>query len=99
MSQRPKTSGQQKRVERVSIFTPEFREDLGFFVERDRKLALRVLDLVEDVMRDPFAGIGKPEPLKFWRSDAWSRRVNDEHRVVYLVESDRISFLQCRYHY
>lgn len=68
-------------------------------METDRKTALRVLDLVEAVLRDPFAGIGKPEPLKFTLSGAWSRRVTEEHRLVYLVRADRIDFLQARYHY
>lgn len=84
---------------RIAVFTTAFRDDLRFFVEKDRKLALRVLTLVDGVMRDPFTGIGKPEPLKGWRSDAWSRRVNDEHRLVYVVGSDRIAFLAYRYHY
>ena len=63
------------------------------------KIALRVLDLVEAVMRDPFSGIGKAEPLRFITSDAWSRRLTEEHRLVYLVSDDRIDFLQARYHY
>ena len=65
----------------------------------DRKLALRVLDLVEAVLREPFGGIGKPEPLKYLGSGVWSRRVTQEHRLVYLVSDDRVDFLQCRYHY
>lgn len=89
----------QVEIERISVFTPEFREELRYFIDKDRRLALRILDLVEAVMHDPLTGIGKPEPLKYWRPDVWSRRVNDEHRLVYLVEDDRVSFLQCRYHY
>lgn len=84
---------------RVAIFHPEFREDLRFWVETNRKIELRVLDLVEAVMRDPFSGIGKAEPLRFITSGAWSRRVTEEHRLVYLVSDDRIDFLQARYHY
>jgi toxin YoeB len=68
-------------------------------VETNRKIELRVLDLVEAVMRDPFSGIGKAEPLRFITSGAWSRRVTEEHRLVYLVSDDRIDFLQARYHY
>ena len=68
-------------------------------METDRKIALRALDLVEAVMRDPFAGIGKPEPLKYLAAGAWSRRLTQEHRIVYLVSNDRIQFLQARYHY
>jgi toxin YoeB len=58
-----------------------------------------VLDLVEAALRDPFEGIGKPEPLKFYLEGCWSRRVTQEHRLVYLVRDDRIDFLQARYHY
>ncbi|MCB1042993.1 MAG: Txe/YoeB family addiction module toxin [Acidobacteria bacterium] len=84
---------------RVAVFQPEFVEDLRFWVKTDRKLALRALDLVEAIMRDPFNGIGKPEPLKYLLSGAWSRRLTQEHRLVYLVREDRIDFLQARYHY
>ena len=65
----------------------------------DRKIALRVLDLVEAIMRDPFDGIGKPEPLKYFAAGTWSRRLTQEHRIVYLVSDTRIDFLQARYHY
>jgi toxin YoeB len=62
-------------------------------------VALRVFELVEAIMRDPFRGIGKPEPLRHLSPNTWSRRVTQEHRVVYLVRADRIDFLQARYHY
>jgi toxin YoeB len=84
---------------RDAVFQPEFREDLVYWVKTNRKTALRVLDLVEATMRDPFAGIGKPEPLRYLDAGAWSRRLTQEHRVVYLVRDDRIDFLQARYHY
>lgn len=84
---------------RESVFQPEFIEDLRYWVKTDRKVALRVFDLIESIMRSPFEGIGKPEPLKFMLSGAWSRRLTQEHRIVYVVSSDRIDFLQCRYHY
>ena len=87
------------RRERDAVFQPEFIEDLSFWVETDRKLALRALDLVEASLRDPFHGIGKPEPLKYLAPGAWSRRLTQEHRIVYLVRADRIDFLQARYHY
>jgi toxin YoeB len=60
---------------------------------------LRALDLVEAILRDPFRGIGKPEPLKHLGAGVWSRRLTQEHRLVYLVSDDRIDFLQTRYHY
>jgi len=81
------------------VFQPEFREDLRHWVDTDRKIALRALDLVEAILRDPFTGIGKPEPLKYLVSGTWSRRLTQEHRIVYLVRSDRVDFLQARYHY
>ena len=81
------------------MFQREFLEDLRYWVRTDRKVALRVLDLVEDILRDPFTGIGKPEPLKHLASGAWSRRLTQEHRVVYLVRDDRVDLLQARYHY
>ena len=84
---------------RDSIFHPEFREDLTYWVKTDRKTALRVLKIVEEIVRNPFEGIGKPEPLKFLGSGVWSRRLTQEHRVVYVVGDDRIDFIQCRYHY
>jgi toxin YoeB len=84
---------------REAVFQPEFREDLRYWVRTDRKTALRVLDLVEAVLRDPFGGIGKPEPLKYLGSGVWSRRVTQEHRLVYVVQGDRVDFLQARYHY
>jgi len=84
---------------REAVFQPEFREDLHYWVKTNRKTALRVLKIVEDVLRDPFQGIGKPEPLKYLDSGAWSRRLTQEHRIVYLVSQDRVDFLQARYHY
>lgn len=84
---------------RDSVFQPEFREDMRYWIETDRKIALRALDLIEAIMRDPFTGIGKPEPLRYIVSGAWSRRLTQEHRLVYLVRDDRIDFLQARYHY
>jgi toxin YoeB len=83
---------------RAAVFQKEFREDLAYWVRTDRKTAARVLDLVEAVLRDPFGGIGKPEPLKHL-ADTWSRRLTGEHRLVYVVRDSRIDFLQARYHY
>jgi toxin YoeB len=87
------------KAKRDAVFQPEFREDLRYWVATDRRVALRVLDLVEAIMRDPCSGIGKPEPLRHLAPNTWSRRVTQEHRVVYLVRADRIDFLQARYHY
>lgn len=84
---------------RESVFQPEFREDLKYWVETDRKSALRGFQLIEAIMRDPIQGIGKPEPLKFLGSGVWSRRITQEHRLVYVVGHEKIDFLQARYHY
>jgi len=88
-----------ERDRRSSVFHPEFREDLKFWIKTDRQIALRVLEIVEAVMNDSFAGIGKPEPLRHALTGAWSRRITQEHRLVYKVSGDRIDFLQARYHY
>jgi len=84
---------------RESVFHPEFRADLVYWVKTDRKIALRILELVEAVMRDPLEGIGKPEALKHELAGCWSRRITPEHRLVYRVTSTRVDFLQARYHY
>lgn len=84
---------------REAVFQPEFLEDLRYWVETDRKLALRAFDLIEAILRDPFQGVGKPEPLRYLAPGAWSRRLTQEHRIAYLVRDDRIDFLQARYHY
>ena len=83
----------------VAVFQTDFIEDLRFWVETDRKLALRTLDLIDAILRDPFNGIGKPEPLKYLHPGTWSRRLTSEHRIVYLVRGNQIDFLQARYHY
>jgi toxin YoeB len=87
------------RSSRVSVFETEFREDLHYWIETERRVALRLMDIVESVMRDPFQGIGKPEPLKHLGPGICSRRLTQEHRVIYLVQRDAIHFLKARYHY
>ncbi len=84
---------------RESVFEVEFREDLRHWIDTERRVALRLMDLVESIMRDPFHGIGKPEPPKHLASGVWSRRLTQEHRLVYLVSHSRITFLKARYHY
>jgi toxin YoeB len=88
-----------KQKKRDAVFQPEFIEDLKHWVDTDRKTALRVISLIEAVMHNPFKGIGKPEPLKYLAPGVWSRRLTQEHRIVYLVQDERIDFLQARYHY
>ena len=84
---------------RDAFFHPEFLDDLRHWVAEDRRVALRVLALVEAVLRDPGGGIGKPEPLKYLGAGVWSRRIDQEHRLVYLVRDDRVDFLSARGHY
>jgi toxin YoeB len=86
-------------ADREAVFEREFLEDLRFWVATDRKTALRALQIVDATLRDPFQGIGRPEPLKHLLAGAWSRRLTQEHRVVYLVSPGRMVFLQARYHY
>jgi len=81
------------------VLAPQFLEDLRSWIETDRRIAVRVLDLMEAVLRDPFVGIGKPEPLKYIFAGCWSRRITQEHRLVYRVSASRIEFLQAKYHY
>lgn len=95
----PKKSRKNSPKERVAVFQPQFQEDLAYWIETDRKTALRVMTMVKHVMRDPFRGIGKPEPLREAPSGFWSRRITQEHRLVYIVEDDKIDFAQARLHY
>ena len=88
-----------KNARREAVFYPKFREELLLWVKTDRKVAIRILELVEAVLVDPFNGIGKPEPLKHELAGCWSRRITQEHRLVYKVTADQIYFLQARYHY
>lgn len=85
--------------QREAVFHPHFIEDLRYWVQTDRKLALRTLALVEEILRDPFRGTGKPEPLKYLAPNTWSRRLTQEHRIVYWVGDERVVFLQGRYYY
>lgn len=80
-------------------FDPAAFEDLAWWVEQDRNKALRIISLIKDVQRDPFRGIGKPEPLRHELTGCWSRRINREHRLVYQVTEDKIRILACKYHY
>ena len=91
--------GAKGKGERVAVFHPEFIEDLRYWVDQHRKIALKAFDLIEAILRQPLTGIGKPEPLKHGLAGAWSRRLTQEHRIVYLVTHNRVDFLQARYHY
>ncbi|MFH2066664.1 MAG: Txe/YoeB family addiction module toxin [Pseudomonadota bacterium] len=80
-------------------FDPTGFEDLAWWVEKDRKKALRIIKLIKEVQRNPFEGTGKPEPLKHELAGCWSRRIDQEHRLVYQIVKDKIRILACRYHY
>jgi toxin YoeB len=76
-------------------------EDLEWWVEHDRRMALRLMKLIREVQRTPYEGTGQPEPLKHELSGCWSRRINQEHRLVYQVveEENKVRILACRFHY
>jgi toxin YoeB len=99
MGRRSRADAPAPRARRQMIVQPECLEDLRHWVDTHRKTALRVLDLMEAALRDPFDGIGKPEPLKHLGADIWSRRITGEDRLVYRVYGDVVDFLQARYHY
>jgi toxin YoeB len=74
-------------------------EDLAWWIGIDKKIAMKIMRVIEEIHREPFKGMGKPEPLKHQLSGCWSRRINDEHRIIYQVYDDKIRILACRYHY
>jgi toxin YoeB len=80
-------------------FDPNGFDDLTWWVENDRKKALKIMKLIREIQRTPFAGLGKPEPLKHELSGCWSRRIDPEHRLVYQVLDDKTRILACRFHY
>lgn len=84
---------------RAVLFDPAGFEDLAWWIEKDRATALRIVRLIREAQRDPFSGIGKPERLKHDLAGCWSRRIDQEHRLVYEVKDDGIRILSCRYHY
>jgi len=81
------------------VFTPNGWTDYTYWQQADRQRLRRVNRLIDDCLRDPFAGIGKPEPLRNALSGLWSRRIDEEHRLVYLVDGDDLIVHQARYHY
>ena len=80
-------------------FTPEAWEDYQYWLKTDKKILKRINHLIKEIVRTLFEGIGKPKPLKHELSGSWSRRINAEHRLVYLVETDTVVIVQCRFHY
>lgn len=86
-------------AERLLVFDRDFLDDLSYWVSANRKTAIKIFSLIEEVRRDPFSGSGKPEPLRHLGTGVWSRRITQEHRLVYVVKEDRILFAQAHYHY
>jgi toxin YoeB len=81
------------------IFAPEAGEDYLFWQETDKKGVRRIHELIKDTTRNPYTGIGKPEPLRYALSGYWSRRITEEHRMVYKIDKDNLLIAQLRYHY
>ena len=81
------------------IFQEESWGDYTFWQEKDKKILKKINELIKDIQRNPFAGVGKPEALKLNLNGYWSRRINQEHRLIYKIEDDCIIIVQCRYHY
>ncbi len=81
------------------VFANRGWEDFTYWVENDRKMAARIVRLIKDIEREPFAGLGKPEPLRHDLTGFWSRRITEEHRLVYAVDKERVLIAQARYHY
>lgn len=81
------------------VFDPKALEQLRYWTETDRRKATKILDLIETTLKSPFEGIGKPEPLKFELAGCWSRRIDQEHRLVYKVEKSEFRVMSCSYCY
>ncbi|MBD3748073.1 MAG: Txe/YoeB family addiction module toxin [Sphingobacteriales bacterium] len=81
------------------IFVEDSWEDYLYWQKTDKKLLSKINDLLKDISRTPFSGIGKPEPLKHKYKGYWSRRINDEHRLIYKIQDDEIIIAKCRFHY
>lgn len=81
------------------VFANEAWEDYLYWQKQDRKMVERINKLIRETRREPFSGVGKPEPLRHALSGFWSRRITDEHRLVYRVEGDELQIVQLRFHY
>lgn len=81
------------------IFAEPAWQDYLYWQQHDKQILKRINQLIQEIQREPFAGVGKPEPLKHALSGFWSRRINDEHRIVYKIEADALLIAQLRFHY
>ena len=86
------------KISRVA-YSSEFRRDYAFWLRQDERKCKKIDELIKDASANPFKGVGHPEPLRHKLAGCWSRRIDSEHRLVYRVKEDIITFLQCRYHY
>ena len=86
-------------VQRNLIFTPESWEDYTYWVNQDKKTLKKINRLITDIIRNPFMGIGKPEPLKENYAGFWSRRIDEKNRLIYAVDDATVSIIGCRFHY
>ena len=81
------------------VFADQGWEDFSYWIEHDRKMAARIVRLIKEIESQPFEGLGKPEPLRHDMTGFWSRRITDEHRLVYGIEKNHLLIAQARYHY
>jgi toxin YoeB len=84
---------------RKIVFEGNAFQDFAEWANMDKKTYQRIVELIKDILRQPFTGIGKPEPLKHELKGYWSRRINDEHRLVYKVSAEAVTIISCKYHY
>jgi toxin YoeB len=81
------------------VFEPQAFQDFNNWAKEDKKVYGKIVGLIDDILRNPFSGIGKPEPLKHELKGCWSRRITDEHRLVYRINEDTVIIISCRFHY
>ena len=81
------------------LLTPRAQSELDYWVKKDSRMVLKIFALIRDIQRDPFSGLGKPEPMRHKYQGLWSRRITQEHRLVYSVTDEQIAIVQCRFHY
>ena len=81
------------------VFEPQAFQDFNNWAREDKKIYSKIVGLIDDILRNPFGGIGKPEPLKYELKGCWSRRITDEHRLVYRINEDAVIIVSCKFHY
>ncbi len=81
------------------VFEQQAFQDFNNWAKEDKKVYSKIVGLIDDILRNPFGGIGKPEPLKYELKGCWSRRITDEHRLVYRINEDAVTIISCKFHY